>query len=156
LDVDHLTHVINFDLPDSVENYIHRIGRTGRAGKTGTAISLIHPLEKRKLQLIERRVRQSLKISPIPTRAQIERRSIDRLQEQLRETLSGERMASFLPIVAKLSEEYDAHAIAAAALEMIYDRTRPSWNAPEMEISSPERPIVSKPKLARKTPAVPK
>jgi ATP-dependent RNA helicase DeaD len=156
LDVDHLTHVINFDLPDSVENYIHRIGRTGRAGKTGTAISLIHPLERRKLQLIERRVRQSLKVSPIPTRAQIERRSIDRLQDQLRETLSGERMASFLPIVAKLSEEYDAHAIAAAALEMIYDRTRPSWSGPEMEISTSERPIVTKPKLARKTPAVQK
>jgi ATP-dependent RNA helicase DeaD len=156
LDVDHLTHVINFDLPDSVENYIHRIGRTGRAGKTGTAISLIHPLEKRKLQLIERRVRQSLKISPIPTRAQIERRSIERLQEQLRETLSGERMASFLPIVAKLSEEYDAHAIAAAALEMIYDRTRPSWNEPEINLPSPERPIITKPKLVRKTPAVQK
>jgi len=57
LDVDHLTHVINYDLPDQVESYIHRIGRTGRAGKTGIAISLIQPFDRRKLSLIERAVR---------------------------------------------------------------------------------------------------
>jgi ATP-dependent RNA helicase DeaD len=140
LDVDHLTHVINYDLPDSPENYIHRIGRTGRAGKTGTAISLIHPLERRKLQLIERRVRQSLKICPIPTRNQIEKRYLENLQSQVRETLTGERMASFLPIVAQLSEEYDAHAIAAAALQMVYDRTRPAWMNGEPEPQVEERP----------------
>jgi ATP-dependent RNA helicase DeaD len=140
LDVDHLTHVINYDLPDSPENYIHRIGRTGRAGKTGTAISLIHPLERRKLQLIERRVRQSLKICPIPTRNQIEKRYLEKLQSQVLETLTGERMASFLPIVAQLSEEYDAHAIAAAALQMVYDRTRPAWMNEETEPAIDERP----------------
>jgi ATP-dependent RNA helicase DeaD len=125
--VDDLTHVINYDLPDSVENYVHRIGRTGRAGKEGTAISLIHPLDRRKLRDIERHVRQTLEIRSIPTRTQIEARHIEKLQAQLREALAGERMASFLPIVAQLGEEYDSHAIAAAALQMIYDRSRPSW-----------------------------
>ncbi|MDX2099120.1 MAG: DEAD/DEAH box helicase, partial [Leptolyngbyaceae cyanobacterium bins.59] len=126
--VDDLTHVINFDLPDSLENYVHRIGRTGRAGKEGTALSLIQPLERRRLRDIERHVRQSLEVRSIPTRAQIEAHQLDKLQSQVREALSGERMASFLPIVARLSEEYDAHAIAAAALQMVYDRTRPTWS----------------------------
>ncbi|MDX2231401.1 MAG: DEAD/DEAH box helicase [Leptolyngbyaceae cyanobacterium bins.349] len=125
--VDDLTHVINYDLPDSVENYVHRIGRTGRAGKEGTAISLIHSLDRRKLKDIEHHIRQRLEIASIPTRAQIEAHQIEKLQASLREALSGERMASFLPIVAQLSEEYEPHAIAAAALQMAYDQTRPAW-----------------------------
>ncbi|MEB3829506.1 DEAD/DEAH box helicase [Phormidium sp. CCY1219] len=127
LDVDHLTHVINYDLPDHVESYVHRIGRTGRAGREGIAISLIQPFDRRKLQQIERHMRQNLKISSIPTRAQIEARHLEKLQTQVREALSGERLASFLPIVAQLSEEYDPHTIAAAALQMAYDGTRPNW-----------------------------
>ncbi|WNZ22835.1 DEAD/DEAH box helicase [Leptolyngbya sp. NK1-12] len=127
LHVDDLTHVINYDLPDSVESYVHRIGRTGRAGKEGTAISLIHPLDKRKLRDIERHIRQRLEIGTIPTRAQIEARHLQKLQDQLREALAGERIASFLPIVAQLSEEFEPHTIAAAALQMAYDQTRPSW-----------------------------
>jgi ATP-dependent RNA helicase DeaD len=125
--VDDLTHVINYDLPDSVENYVHRIGRTGRAGKEGTAVTLVHSMDRRKLRDIEHHVRQRLDIVSIPTRAQIEARQIEKLQESLREALAGERMASFLPIVAQLSEEYEPHAIAAAALQMAYDQIRPSW-----------------------------
>jgi ATP-dependent RNA helicase DeaD len=127
LDVDHLTHVINYDLPDSVENYIHRIGRTGRAGKEGTAISLIHSMDRRKLQMIERRVRQSLQICNIPTRAQIEARHLEKIQAQVQEALTGERVASFLPLVSQLNEQFDIHTIAAAAIQMVYDQTRPAW-----------------------------
>jgi ATP-dependent RNA helicase DeaD len=125
--VDDLTHVINYDLPDSVENYVHRIGRTGRAGKEGTAISLVHSLDRRKLRDIEHHVRQRLEIASIPTRAQIEASQLEKLQENLREALAGERMASFLPIVAQLAEEFEPHAIAAAALQMAYDQSRPVW-----------------------------
>jgi len=127
LDVDELSHVINFDLPDSVETYVHRIGRTGRAGKEGTAISLVQPFERRKQQVIERHNRQSWQMLSIPTRAQIEAKQLEKLQVQVKEALSGERLASFLPIVRELSEEYDAHAIAAAALQIAYDQTRPAW-----------------------------
>jgi ATP-dependent RNA helicase DeaD len=141
LDVDHLTHVINYDLPDQVESYIHRIGRTGRAGKTGTAITLIQGFERRKLLLIERKVRQTLQLAQIPTRSQIEARRLLKLQDQLRDALTGERMASFLPVVRDLSEEYDPLAIAAAALQMVYDQTQPAFSAPEFE-----QPIVERPK----------
>ncbi|MBA3924283.1 MAG: C-terminal helicase domain-containing protein, partial [Nostocaceae cyanobacterium] len=147
LDVDDLTHVINYDLPDSVETYVHRIGRTGRAGREGIAISLVQPFERRKQQLIERHVRQSWKVNSIPTRAQIEAKQLEKLQVQVREALTGERLASFLPIVRDLSEQYDANAIAAAALQIAYDQTRPDWlsnDVPEEEINDSPKPKIIK------------
>ncbi|WP_088241086.1 DEAD/DEAH box helicase [Calothrix rhizosoleniae] len=142
LDVSELSHVINFDLPDSPETYVHRIGRTGRAGNEGTAISLVQPFERRKQQSFERHVRQSWQVLSIPTRARIEARQLEKLQTQVRDTLTGERLASFLPIVSELSEQYDAHAIAAAALQMAYDQTRPAWlqaeEIPEEQMSKPQ------------------
>lgn len=154
LDVDHLTHVINYDLPDSVDSYVHRIGRTGRAGREGTAISLIHPVDKRKLRLIERHLRQRLETRSIPKRSQIEARQLQKLQSKVRDALSGERMASFLPLIAQLGEEYDPHAIAAAALQIAYDETRPAWMGPdylqEEDIPSDETP---KPKLRKRAPS---
>lgn len=151
LDVDQLTHVINYDLPDSVETYVHRIGRTGRAGNEGTAISVVQPFERRKQQQIERHVRQNWKINSIPTRAQIEARQLERLQVQVREALAGERLASFLPIVREMSEEYDAHAIAAAALQMAYDKTRPTWMQAEGANAEEERLPSSKPILIKRS-----
>jgi ATP-dependent RNA helicase DeaD len=160
LHVDDLTHVINYDLPDSVESYVHRIGRTGRAGKEGTAISLIHPLDKRKLRDIEHHIRQRLEMGTIPTRAQIEARHLMKLQNQLRDALAGERIASFLPIVAQLSEEFEPHTIAAAALQMAYDQTRPSWMRVDQGYSEEPlendrdgaKPRVSKKPVKRKAP----
>ena len=127
LHVEDLTHVINYDLPDSVDSYVHRIGRTGRAGKEGTAISIVHSLDKRKLRDIEHHIRQRIELGTIPTRAEIEARHLQKMQDQLREALTGERVASFLPIVAQLGQEFEPHTIAAAALQMAYDQIRPSW-----------------------------
>lgn len=157
LDIDHLTHVINYDLPDNVESYIHRIGRTGRAGREGTAISLIQPFDRRKLTQIERQVGQKLYIRSLPSRSQIEARHLEKLQNQVLETLKGERLASFLPIVSQLSQEYEPHAIAAAALQMAYDKTRPisAFSDKEEELDGVEEEFYQqtstpKPKL-RKT-----
>ncbi len=127
LDVENLSHVINFDLPDNVETYIHRIGRTGRAGKTGVAISLSQQRDRNAIRQIERHLHQRLNILSIPNRAQIEAQRLEKLREELQNSLGGERMASFLPLVRELEDEYDAHAIAAAALQMIYDQSRPEW-----------------------------
>lgn len=134
LDVENLSHVINFDLPDNTETYIHRIGRTGRAGKTGTAISLIEPIDRRMLRQIEHRIGQRLEASRIPNRSQVEAKRIAKLQALIKESLAGERMASFLPIVRELSEEYDASAIAAAALQMVYDQDCPNWMKTDWEV----------------------
>jgi ATP-dependent RNA helicase DeaD len=150
LDVDQLSHVINYDLPDSVETYVHRIGRTGRAGKEGTAISLVQPFERRKQQIFERHVRQNWQLLNIPTRTQIEARHIRKLQEQVAEALTGERLASFLPIISELIEKYDAQAIAAAALQIAYDQTRPAWLQTEVEIPVEEPTPAPKPKLGKR------
>ncbi|MFM7372497.1 MAG: DEAD/DEAH box helicase [Sphaerospermopsis kisseleviana] len=148
LDVDLLSHVINFDLPDSVETYLHRIGRTGRAGKEGTAISLVQPFERRKQQAFERHNRQSWQVLTIPTRAQIEARHIQKLKDQVSEALAGERLASFLPIISELTEKYDAQAIAAAALQLAYDQTRPAWLQNGVDV--PDEEPTPKPKLNKR------
>jgi ATP-dependent RNA helicase DeaD len=150
LDVDLLTHVINYELPDNVESYIHRIGRTGRAGKTGTAISIINPMERRKLRLIERHVKQTLRERPIPTRVQIEARRLEKLQGELLGALTGERIASFLPIVSELTAQYDPQAIAAAALQLFYDQTRPAWMQFDGEEVAEEINGTPKPKLNKR------
>jgi ATP-dependent RNA helicase DeaD len=159
LDVDHLTHVINYDLPDSVESYVHRIGRTGRAGREGTAISIIQPIDRRKLRLIERHVRQTLQVRSIPTRAQIEARHLEKMQTTLRDVLTGERIASFLPLVSQLSEEYDPHAIAAAALQLAFDQSRPAWmgaDYAQQEEEIPEASETPKPILIKKRQSPPR
>ncbi len=146
LDVSNLSHVINFDLPDNAETYIHRIGRTGRAGKTGKAIALVEPIDRRLLRSIENRLKQQIEVCTIPTRSQVEAKRIEKLQDQIKAALAGERMASFLPLVRELSDEYDPQAIAAAALQMIYDQSCPNWMKTDWEV--PETDF-NKPMLRR-------
>ena len=134
LDVNNLSHVINFDLPDNAETYIHRIGRTGRAGKTGKAIALVEPIDRRLLRSIENRLKQQIEVCTIPNRSQVEAKRIEKLQDQIKAALAGERMASFLPLVRELSDEYDPQAIAAAALQMIYDQSCPHWMKTDWEV----------------------
>jgi ATP-dependent RNA helicase DeaD len=120
LDIDGLTHVFNLDIPDDPERYVHRIGRTGRAGKKGIAITLISGKERYKLRQLEQQVGMPLPPQPLPNVAQIQERRIGRFTEQILEALSGERLASFLPLVSQLVEDYDPQAIAAAALQLAY------------------------------------
>ncbi len=120
LDIDSITHVINLDLPDDQERYVHRIGRTGRAGRTGTAITIINPRERHKLRMIEKHIGQTLDVLPLPSIAQIQAKRIADFTLQIHQALSGERLASFLPLVSQLTEEYDPQAIAAAALQLAY------------------------------------
>ncbi|BAZ46283.1 ATP-dependent RNA helicase [Chondrocystis sp. NIES-4102] len=155
LDVQDLSHVINYDLPDNTETYIHRIGRTGRAGKTGTAIALVHSGDRRTLKQIERRLRTTIDIATIPNRSQVEAKRIGKLQTTIKETLAGERMASFLPLVRDLGDEYDAQAIAAAALQMVYDRDCPNWMKGDWDIPQEtfDKPIIKDVKPKRNRPA---
>lgn len=152
LDVEDLSHVINYDLPDNAETYIHRIGRTGRAGKTGTAISLLEPSDRRMLRQIERRIQQRLEVCELPTKARVEAKRLEKLQVHIKEALAGERMASFLPIVRELGADYDSHAIAAAALQMLYDRNLPEWMQGDWDVPAANKlpkPIINKGKTQR-------
>lgn len=143
LDVESLSHVINYDLPDSSETYIHRIGRTGRAGKSGTAIALVQPMDQRLLRQIEQRLKQTMRVCQIPSQVEVQARRLASLEDQVKEALSGERMASFLPLVHQLGAEYDPLAIAAAALQMVYDKNCPQWLREGWDVPPP---FVPKPK----------
>lgn len=137
LDVSDLTHVFNFDLPDNSETYIHRIGRTGRAGKEGKAIALVEPSDRRLLRQIERRLNQTIRVENVPNRATVEAKRMLKLREQIKESLAGERLASFLPLVKELHEEYDPTAIAAATLQILYDRDCPAWLQEDWDVPPP-------------------
>jgi ATP-dependent RNA helicase DeaD len=96
----------------------------------------------------------TLEIAQIPNRAQVEAKRIGKLNSKIKETLAGERMASFLPLVRELGSEYDAQAIAAAALQMVYDRDCPNWMKGEWEIpeDSFSKPLIKGKKSGRAVP----
>ncbi|NJM66070.1 MAG: DEAD/DEAH box helicase [Acaryochloris sp. RU_4_1] len=150
LHVDDLSHVINYEPPDSVESYVHRIGRTGRAGNEGTAISLVHALDRWKLHEIEQHIRQEIPTLPTPSRSAIEGRRLEKLTEELHSVLMGERLASFLPTVSQLGEEYDTQTIAAAALQMAFDRYPPitanldDWSSKKSGKGRKSKPVSDK------------
>ena len=120
LDIETVTHVINYDIPWDVEQYIHRIGRTGRAGRSGDALTLVEPKERRQLKAIERLIGAPIKPARIPTIADIAARRRDLFRESLREALDAGEYESQLAAVEELATEYDPAAIAAAALQMLW------------------------------------
>jgi ATP-dependent RNA helicase DeaD len=139
LDIDDISHVFNFDLPDDPEIYIHRIGRTGRAGKTGIAISLVTPREKRLLRQIESLIRQPLTSAALPTEEDIQAHRESELLNEVRVWLTRARYRRERELVARLVEEgHDPLEIAAAALKLgrASEKQRPV--APVSEVQ--ERP----------------
>lgn len=123
LDIETVTHVINYDLPWDVEQYIHRIGRTGRAGRAGDAITLVEPRERRNLRQIE--IATGAKITParIPTMADIAERRRSVFRDALRERLAKGDYDGHISTVEELSAEYDASEVAAVALQMLWETT---------------------------------
>ena len=89
LDIEHVSHVVNFDVPSDPDMYIHRIGRTGRMGREGVAITLLEPREHRLLRNIEAATRTKLELATIPTVADLRERRLELLQASLRENSSA-------------------------------------------------------------------
>jgi len=120
LDIDTVTHVINYDIPWDVEQYIHRIGRTGRAGRSGDAITLVSGRERNMLRNIERMIGATIQAARIPTAADIAARRRDNFRESILEALEAQDFESQLPAVESLLNDYDPTEIAAAALQMLW------------------------------------
>ena len=116
LDIEHVTHVVNYDVPSSAEVYVHRIGRTGRAGREGVAITLVEPREHRLLREIEATVGAPLQIAGLPTVADMREHRMDMLKGQLREALLAGGNDRYRGIVEALSGEFDLVDITLAAL----------------------------------------
>ena len=119
LDIDDISHVFNYHLPDDAEVYIHRIGRTGRAGKTGIAITLLAPREKRRLREVEALTKQSVTKMEVPTAGDIVRHRETQVVENMKTWLGRGRYKRELEMVDELiAAGHDPLNIAAAALKI--------------------------------------
>ncbi len=121
LDVDQLTHVVNYTLPSAPESYVHRIGRVGRAGREGVAITLAEPREHRMLSTIERATGQRIAREAVPTVADLRARRLDLTQASLREALLSAEHDRFRVVVESLSDEFDVVDIAQAAVSLAHE-----------------------------------
>ncbi len=115
LDVERISHVINYDVPHDTESYVHRIGRTGRAGRKGDAILFVAPRERRMLSAIERATRQSIEAMQMPTASDINVQRIERFKQRISETLDNQNLDIFNQIVGEYQHEHDADPLTIAA-----------------------------------------
>ncbi|MGW3616974.1 DEAD/DEAH box helicase [Micromonospora arida] len=139
LDVEQLTHVVNYDVPSAPESYVHRIGRVGRAGREGVAITLAEPREHRMLKTIERVTGQRITIDKIPTVADMRTRRLELTQAALRESLLEDDLDPFRVIVETLTDEFDLMEVALAAVKLAHEVTSPGSDDEEEIPQAPVR-----------------
>ncbi|QQE80873.1 DEAD/DEAH box helicase [Alicyclobacillus sp. SO9] len=118
IDVDNVTHVINYDLPQDPESYVHRIGRTGRAGKKGLAISLATPREFKLLKQIERETGAKMEAREVPSLADVAERQAEVWRNRIIEAIQGGSLGHFRAILGNVIDEYDPVDVACAALKI--------------------------------------
>ncbi len=121
LDIDHISHVINYDIPTAPEVYVHRIGRTGRIGREGVAITLVDPREQRTLRFIESVTKQTLERKELPTLAALKAKRLETTRASLQERIVTGGLDEYKAFVMSLTEDFDLADIAAAALAMAQD-----------------------------------
>ncbi|MBK7643108.1 MAG: DEAD/DEAH box helicase [Planctomycetes bacterium] len=120
LDIQHVSHVVNFDVPTEPEAYIHRIGRTGRAGREGVAITFVEPREQRLLRNIQQATQQKIPVENIPTVADLRNRRLELTRASLRETLLAGELDVYRQLVTELSTEHEPMDVAAAAVKLAH------------------------------------
>ncbi|MCP3138131.1 DEAD/DEAH box helicase [Pyxidicoccus xibeiensis] len=141
LDIPRLSHVVNFDVPNAPEAYVHRIGRTGRAGREGVAITLVEPREHRLLRNIERVTGQRIEVATVPTVADLREKQQEMLRSALREALVAGELDSFRGAVEALASEFDAMDIAAAAVKLLQEAQDEGREGKEEEIPTVAPPV---------------
>ncbi|MEQ1621514.1 MAG: DEAD/DEAH box helicase [Methylococcales bacterium] len=115
LDVDRITHVVNYDIPYDTESYVHRIGRTGRAGRTGDAILFIAPRERKLLGNIERATKQKVEEMGLPSTEVINNKRISRFKQNITDTLAAEELSFFTQLIEQYEREHNVSALEIAA-----------------------------------------
>ena len=120
LDVDQLTHVVNYDVPSAAESYVHRIGRVGRAGREGVAITLAEPRERRLLANIERLIKQPIATAKVPTVADLRGKQIEATVDAINEALAADDLDDYQEVLHRLSGE-DARRVALAAVKLVHE-----------------------------------
>ncbi|MDQ3333355.1 MAG: DEAD/DEAH box helicase, partial [Planctomycetota bacterium] len=123
LDIPQLSHVINYDVPNAPESYVHRIGRVGRAGREGVAITLMAPREHRMLRDFERVTKQKIETARVPTVADLHAKRLELTRASIREALLSDNLDSYRPVVESLCDEFDLVEIALAAIKIAHTAT---------------------------------
>ncbi len=142
LDIEQLSHVINYDVPSSVDTYVHRMGRVGRAGREGVAITLAEPREHRMLKTIERATKHKITVEKIPTVADLRERRLDLTRAALRESLLDDDLDGFRVVVESLAEEFDVMEVALAAVKLAHAAIGgpdDEEDIPDVVVSAPPR-----------------
>jgi ATP-dependent RNA helicase DeaD len=134
LDIEHLSHVVNFDVPSAPDAYVHRIGRTGRAGREGVAITLAEPREHRMLRNIEQLTRQKIAVERVPTIVDLRARRLELTSAALREALLAGDLDGYRVVVESLSEEFDPMDVATAAVKLVHQQETREEGAEESDI----------------------
>jgi ATP-dependent RNA helicase DeaD len=118
LDIEHLSHVVNFDVPSSPDAYVHRIGRTGRAGREGVAITLAEAREHRLLRNIEQHTKRKISIESVPTVHDLRARRLELTRSALKDAIDGGGLEKYRLVVESLAAEHDIIDLAAAAVKL--------------------------------------
>ena len=121
LDIDQLTHVVNYDVPSAPESYVHRIGRVGRAGRQGVAITLAEPREQRLLSNIERLTKQKIGVEKVPSVADLRARQIELTLGTLRTALEADDLDRYDDVVDTLVQQFDIRQVALAAIKLAHE-----------------------------------
>jgi ATP-dependent RNA helicase DeaD len=121
LDIPGVSHVINYDIPEDPDAYVHRVGRTARAGQPGTAITFVTPRERALLRAIEEAIHVRLKRQHPPTLADIAERRAQIFRESLREIIASGHLEPYMMMVEELGSEFDLSEVAAAAIKLVLD-----------------------------------
>lgn len=126
LDIERMSHVVNYDIPYDTESYVHRIGRTGRAGRKGEAILFVAPRERRMLGAIEKATRQTISRMQLPSSEDIADRRVMSFKQHMTETIESQDLAFFEKLITSYQEEHNADPIeVAAALAFLVQKHRP-------------------------------
>ena len=125
LDVERITHVVNYDIPYDTESYVHRIGRTGRAGRTGDAILFIAPRERKLLGNIEKATKQKVEEMGLPSTEVINNKRISKFKQNITDTLAAEELSFFSQLLEQYQQEHNVSAleIAAALAKLVQGNT---------------------------------
>ena len=115
LDVERITHVINYDIPHDTEGYVHRIGRTGRAGRQGDAILFVAPREKSMLHAIERATNQKIEIMELPSTELINDQRMAKFKQRITDTLASEELGLFYQMIEQYQQEHNVPVLEIAA-----------------------------------------
>jgi ATP-dependent RNA helicase DeaD len=142
LDIEHVSHVFNYDVPTEPDAYVHRIGRTGRAGREGVAITFVEPREHRLLRNIQFATKQKIAVGNLPTVNDLRNRRLELTRAALQEAVQAGELDPFRKLVEDLASEFDPFDVAAAAVKLAHQASHEEEGAraEEQDIPVPHVP----------------